>query len=176
MLLFGALAAFTLLPGCGGDSDADHAEADHGDADHADHADEDGHENHADHDAGDDHPEHGPNDGHIVAFDDGLHHAEWIDKKDEEKVIVLMLDDKKKSTTIPADAKMTITTTPKDVPAKTFSLAAVEPADGKASKFESSDKSIGAEIGIAHEAEGKIMLSVEIEGKTINAELVPHEH
>lgn len=174
MFLLTALAAFTLLSGCGGgDGDAEHADGEHADADH----DEDAHHDDGDHDGehADEHPEHGPNGGHIVEFDDEKHHAEWIEEDDGEKVIVLMLDSEKKSTMIPADAKMTITTMPEGALEETFALTAADQADGKASRFESSNKSIGTAISIAAEG-GKIMLSVELDGKTIQARLIQHKH
>jgi hypothetical protein len=187
LCLLTALAGFSLLSGCGGGDD--HADDDHGDADHADHADhaDEGHADHADHadeghaDHADDaaaHPEHGPNDGHIVVFGMGESHAEWIHEEEPvEKIIVIMLDAKKKETAIPADAKVTITTTLVGQPDQTFSLSASNAADGKASRFESaaSDANIGPAIDVSGGA-GKILLKVEEGGKTSEARLVPHKH
>jgi hypothetical protein len=173
LLLWLALTAFAFVPGCGpgaeenGDDHDEHAE-------HADHGEHDGEDHHADEG---EHPEHGKNGGHIVAFDCDGRHAEWIeDKEGEGSVLVIMLDADKEEAAIAADSPMNITTTLEGEPSQTFELTAESQTDGKASRFRSTKAGILAAIDIAHEGDGEITLTVEIDGQTCKSKLVPHEH
>jgi hypothetical protein len=167
LLLWLALAAFAFVPGCGPGAEEngdDHAED-------ADQGEEDEHEEHAG-----EHPEHGKYGGHIVAFDCDGRHAEWVeDKEGEGSVLVIMLDADKQEAAIAADSPMNITTTLEGEPSQTFELTAESQTDGKASRFRSSKAGILAAIDVAHEGDGQITLTAEVDGQTCKAKLVPHE-
>ena len=131
------------------------------------HGDHDDHEGH-DHAEGG-HPTEGPHHGGLIELGDEEYHAELVHKG--ETVTIHILDAAAK-TEVPIAAAEVVVNAVIDGKPRQFSLAAVDPEDGKASQFASTDPALGAAL----DAEGsKARLTVAIDGNSFNGAIV-HDH
>jgi hypothetical protein len=167
---FATVLASALLLGCGrGDAATDGDHGDHAD-EHADHGEE-----HADHD--DEHAEHeeeheGPHGGHVIELGRSHeYHAELVDDEQASTVTVYILDHDLEE--LPIGATTVSLNLAADGQATPFKLAAVSPADGKASQFTSADP---AAFQALHEDEASGKLRVNIAGAPYSGDIEHHHH
>jgi len=141
---------------------------DHGHDDH-------GHEGH---DHAHDHPAHGPNGGHILETDTEGYHFEWTHNEDG-LVTVYALDASAEKALPIAASELTINVKIADQQ-PSFQLPAVDASEGKATKFEVTDKEL---LGVLEALDGKsesvtATLVANIEGldKPVTAKFEAHDH
>jgi hypothetical protein len=148
------LAAFALpLAGCGGKPAAKKPDA---------------HEHEHDHD----HAHEGPHGGHILELGDEEYHAEWT-HDDAGKIDVYILDKDMKEVPVAAE-KMVIKTKVNDME-KDYELEAVNAAEGKASQFSITDKSLANILTTVGE-KVEAALDASIDGKAYSQKFEAHDH
>ncbi|QDT15717.1 hypothetical protein [Alienimonas californiensis] len=124
----------------------------------------DGHDDHAGHDHGDEHahPSEGPHGGELVELGDEEYHAELLHDEAAGTVTVYLLDGAATAAAT-TDAKELTVNLSHEGERKTFPLAA-EPqegdAEGRSSKFVSSDAALGEELDHGHD-DAKLMVKID---------------
>jgi hypothetical protein len=138
--------------------------------------DDHGHEGH-DH-AGHDHPAHGPNGGHILEPDTEGYHFEWTHNEDG-LVTVYALDESAKKALPIAAGELTINIKVAGTE-QSFTLPAVDASEGKATKFEVTDKEL---LGVLESLDPKgesvtatLVANIEGQSKPVTAKFEVHDH
>ena len=128
------------------------------------------HGDHEGHGHGDEHQ--GPHDGHVIELGRNHEfHAELVEDEAAGMVTVYMLDKDLKELAI--DQATIVMNLKVDGQGKTFELVAVDARDGKAARFDASDRSLFEALH-EHEATGK--LRVTINGSPYSGEVEHHHH
>ncbi len=158
-----ALAACSFLfLGCGS-SDVKTKPKDNGhDHDHDDHA----------------HEHKGPHGGYFAEIGNHKYHVEWTDDENAGIVNLYILDNMGAKEVAAESAELVVVTT-EDSESKEYTLAAVDPQDGKTSHYQLADKDLLNSIDVLSEAITAEIKSVTIEGEEFtNIKLVkdPEHH
>jgi hypothetical protein len=95
-----------------------------------------------DHDHDHDHAHHGPHGGDIAGVGDEQYHVEWTHDDDSGKVTLYVLDGAAKKEVPITASELVLVTKQGDDAAQEYTLAAVEPKDGKTAQFEIVDKEL----------------------------------
>ena len=126
-------------------------------------------------DSQDSHPEEGPHHGALLELGDEEYHAEIVHDEDAKTVTVYILDSTAKKA-VPIDAKSLTIVVRADGKTNPYELkaSAMEgEADGKSSRFVSSDKA----IDMAIDTEGaESQLQVTIQGTPYTVKIAEHDH
>ncbi len=164
----GAFALVLVASGCTKPSPNDSGAAGAaGSAEADDHDHDEGHDGHGHED------EHqGPHDGHVIELGRNHEfHAEVVENEEAGMVTVYILDKKMKELAI--DQATIVMNLKFDGKGKTFELTAVDASDGKASRFDATDRSLFEALH-EHEATGKIRVT--INGDPYSGEVEHHHH
>lgn len=128
-----------------------------------------------DHDHDHDHAHGGLHDGHVLELGNEEYHAEWTHDDDSGKVDVYILDKTMKKEVPIAAESLTINTKVGDKE-KAYTLEAVNAADGKASQFQITDKTLLTILSSVGEGT-TATLDVNIDGKPYTQKFEAHsEH
>jgi hypothetical protein len=142
--------------------------------------DDHGHEDHGHegHDHAHDHPAHGPNGGHILETDTKGYHFEWT-HNEEGLVTVYALDESTTKALPIAASEVTIDVKIADNK-QSFTLPAADASEGKATKFEVTDKEL---LGVLEALDGKsenvtatLIANIEGAAKPVTAKFEAHDH
>lgn len=142
------------------------------DADHDDHDGHEGHDDHEGHDHG--HPSEGPHHGSLIELGGEEYHAEFVHDEDAGTVTIYILDGAAKEA-VAIDATEIMINLKHDGKGEQFKLAAspdAGDAEGKSSRFVSTDKELGEDL--EHE-DADASLVLKINGKSYRG-AISHDH
>ena len=131
-----------------------------------------------DHDHEHEHAHHGPNGGHFAFFAEHKYHVEWTHDEKTGDVNLYILDDKG-AKEVAAESAELVVVTKEGSDSKEYTLAAVEPKDGKTSHYKTSDKDFHNTIEVLSDAITAEIKSIKVNGEEFtNIKLVedPEHH